>query len=136
MLMTRPNDDSTTVAPCSWAMRAHPKAIDASVSTPVTSTRLPARMPLTSLLEADPAGAGDRYDCATDVRRGVGGQPRDDASDLLRLSHPRKRHIAEDVGAPLFAQDRRHVCVDQSGRDDVGCDPAAGVLLGDRAGQA
>ena len=37
----RPNEVSTTVAPCSWAMRAHVKAMEAGVRTPVISTVLP-----------------------------------------------------------------------------------------------
>src|SRR4051794_3662795 len=40
--MIRPNDDSTTSAPCSCATRATPYAIDWSLSPPVTRTRLPA----------------------------------------------------------------------------------------------
>ena len=36
--MARPNDVSTTLAPCSCAMRAQVNAIDDGVSTPVTST--------------------------------------------------------------------------------------------------
>src|SRR5262249_9862485 len=39
-LIARPNDVSTTSAPASWARCATEKAIDASLSTPVTSTRL------------------------------------------------------------------------------------------------
>ena len=44
MLITLPNDESTTSAPCSWATRATAKAIDASERTPVTRIRLPSRI--------------------------------------------------------------------------------------------
>ncbi len=46
----RGNAVSTTVAPCSCATRATWKAIEASVSTPVTRIRLPSRMPIGYLL--------------------------------------------------------------------------------------
>jgi hypothetical protein len=39
----RPAPVSSTSAPCSWAIRATPKASEASVSTPVTRIRLPSR---------------------------------------------------------------------------------------------
>ena len=40
-LMIRPNDVSTTSAPCSWATRAIENAIDSLFNTPVTRIRLP-----------------------------------------------------------------------------------------------
>ena len=39
--MVRPNDVSTTSAPCSWANLATWKAIEESMRTPVTSSFLP-----------------------------------------------------------------------------------------------
>ena len=44
----RGNAVSTTCAPCSCAMRAAWKAMEASVSTPVTTMRLPSRIPMLS----------------------------------------------------------------------------------------
>ena len=44
--LSRPNPVSTTVAPSCWAIRATWKAIEASVSTPVTRIRLPSRIPI------------------------------------------------------------------------------------------
>ena len=46
----RPKPVSTTVAPFSWASFATEKAIEASVMTPVTSSRLPASSPDTVIL--------------------------------------------------------------------------------------
>src|SRR3954464_4213001 len=122
MLMTRPNDDSTTVAPCSCAIRAHANAIDASVSTPVTSTRFPARIPLTFLLEPGSAGTGDRHHRSVDVRRGVGCKPRDDSGNLFRARHPAERHVTQDLCTTFLGEHGCHVRLDEPWRNDVGGD--------------
>ena len=46
MRIVRPNDVSTISAPCSWAIRATWNAMEVSISTPVTRSRLPSRMPI------------------------------------------------------------------------------------------
>ena len=48
--LSRPKPVSTTVAPSACATRATWNAIEASVMTPVTRIRLPARIPITCLL--------------------------------------------------------------------------------------
>ena len=53
IFIVRPNDVSTTSAPCSWASRATWNAIEESVSTPVTSSFLPSssmRRPLRAVV--------------------------------------------------------------------------------------
>jgi hypothetical protein len=48
--LSRPKPVSTTVAPSACATRATWNAIEASVMTPVTRIRLPARIPITGSL--------------------------------------------------------------------------------------
>ena len=54
----RPNPVSTTCAPCSCAIFAAWKASEASVITPVTSSRLPSRSPMAGPYEAGGVVAG------------------------------------------------------------------------------
>src|SRR3954454_3055267 len=104
----RPKPVSTTSAPFSWATLATEKAIEASVMTPVTSSRLPANNPDTELrsllrnfflpgFSAPSAGPGggqelvphaeaavDRDHRAVDVRGGVRRQERHRGRHLIR----------------------------------------------------
>src|SRR5690242_209053 len=141
-----PKLDRTISAPSSWAILAAAKAIDASVRTPVTSSRFPSSRPtiVPSALSAcwlvlsvtHAEAAVDRDHGPGDVAGGVGGQPGDRAGDLVRAGVPAQRHLAEDLLPALLRQRGGHVGVDQSGGDDVGGDVAGAELAGDRAGEA
>src|SRR5689334_9664670 len=92
-LAWRPKEDSTTCAPSCWARRAAWNAMEESVSTPVMRSFLPSRRPMAGLSSggkgkssvAHAEAAVDRDHSARDVRRGVGGEERDHAGDLVDL---------------------------------------------------
>ena len=78
---SRPKPVSTTVAPSSWATFATDHAIEASVMTPVTSSRLPSSRPMSV---PHPEAAVDRNHSTGDVRGLVSGEPPYDAGHLRR----------------------------------------------------
>src|SRR3954463_8909412 len=100
----RPKPVRTKDAPCSCASRATAKAIDASVSTPVISRRLPSTIPGTvahpvssaavpSVAHPESAVHGD--DRAGDVGGCVTGQPGDDARHLVGARVATERDLRE-----------------------------------------
>src|SRR5215471_1864766 len=136
--VSRPNPVSTTVAPSCCAMRATWKAIDASVSTPVTRSRLPFRIPIALPLDAADSrlsvthahAAVHRDDGAGDVPRVRRGQERDRRGDLVSARQAAERYPGQDRGLTLLRQRGGHVGVDEARRDHVDCDRPAAKLPG------
>src|SRR4051812_5604051 len=138
----RPKPVRTTDAPCSCASLATAKAIDASVSTPVISRRLPSTIPGTvdhpvssaevpSVPHAE--SAVDRYHRTGHVGGCVTRQPGDDAGYLVRAGVATERDLSEQLVSTLGRQRSGHVGLDEPGCYDVGSDAAATELAGDRS---
>src|SRR3954451_15718521 len=104
----RPKPVSTTVAPFSWASFATENAIDASVMTPVTSSRLPASNPdnlsstsgdgWRSVAHSEAAVDGD--DRSGDVRRAVAREEHRGGRDLVGMGQAPRRHRFDDLRFP------------------------------------
>src|SRR6266702_1049181 len=143
--LTRPNPVSTTVAPSCCASRATWKAIDASVSTPVTSIRLPSRIPIASLSPGSSAltrvsvthaeAAVHRDNGPGDVPRICRGQERNGRGYLACGRDAAERHGGQDRRLPVLGQDRGHAGVHEPGRDHVDRDGPAAQLASQRPGQ-
>src|SRR4051812_1917453 len=138
----RPKPVRTTDAPCSCASLATAKAIDASVSTPVISRRLPSTIPGTvahpvsnaavpSVAHAESAVNWD--DSAGDVGGGVTGQPGDDAGHLVRAGVATERDLREQLVTTFGGQCRRHVVLDDAGTHAVRRDAPAAEPARDRS---